>query len=58
MSLLTNGVLVLAFLFLVLCEVSINVFVHVRVQAKNSNGTTVRTFSNFNLLRGHDTWVR
>ena len=23
------------------------------VRAKNSNGTTVRTFSNFNLLRGH-----
>jgi len=46
------------FSFLILCEVSIHVFVHVRVQAKNSNGTTVRTFSNFNLLRGHDTWVR
>jgi len=28
----------LAFLFLVLCEVSIHVLVHVRVQAKNSNG--------------------
>ena len=45
----TNSVLVL---LLVLCEVSVHVFVHVRVQAKNSNGTTVRTFSNFNLLRG------
>ena len=48
----TNSVLVL---FLVLCEVSIHVFVHVCVQAKNSNGTTVRTFSNFNLLRGRCT---
>ena len=38
----TNSVLVL---FLVLCEVSVHVFVHVCVQAKNSNGTTVRTFS-------------
>jgi len=45
----SNSVLVL---FLVLCEVSVHVFVHVRVQAKNSNGTTVRTFSNFNLLCG------
>jgi len=42
----TNSVLVL---FLVLCEVSVQVFVHLRVQAKNSNGTTLRTFSNFNL---------
>jgi len=41
--------------FLVLCEVSIHVFVHVRVQAKNSNGTTVRTFSKFNLLHGRCT---
>ena len=32
--------------------VSVHVFVHVRVQAKNSNWTTVRTFSNFNLLCG------
>ena len=38
----TNSVLVL---FLVLCEVSVDVFVHVRVQAKNSNWTTVRAFS-------------
>ena len=45
----TNSVLVL---FLALCEVSVHVFVHVRVQAKNSNRTTVRTFSNFNLLHG------
>ena len=34
---------------LVLCGVSVHVFVHVFVQAKNSNGTTVRTFSYFNL---------
>ena len=47
-----NSVLVL---FLVLCEVSIQVFVHVRVQAKNSSGTTMTTFSNFNLLRGRCT---
>jgi len=45
----TNSVLVL---FLILCEVSVHMFVHVCVQAKNSNGTTVRMFSNFNLLRG------
>ena len=51
----TKGVLVLAFLFLVLCEVSVHVFVHVHVQTKNSNGTTVRKFSNFNLLRGRCT---
>ena len=44
-----NSVLVL---FLILCEVSVHVFVHICVQAKNSTGTTVRTFSNFNLLRG------
>ena len=37
---------------LVLCGVSVHVFVHVRIQAKNSNRTTVRTFSNFNLLHG------
>jgi len=55
MSFTTDGVLVLDFLFLVLCEVSIHVFVHIRVQAKNSNGTTVRMFSNFNLLHGHCT---
>ena len=30
----TNGVLILAFLFLVLCGASVHVFVHVRVQAK------------------------
>jgi len=47
----TKGVLVLGFLFLVLCGVSI----HIRVQAKNSNGTTVRTLSNFNLLCGRCT---
>jgi len=39
-------------LFLVLCEVSEHVFVHIRAQSKNSSRTTVRTFSNFNLLRG------
>ena len=39
----TRGVRVLFFLFLILCEVS---HVHIRVQAKNSNGTTVGTFSN------------
>ena len=49
----TNGVLVPAFLFLVLSGVSIHVFVHIRVRAYNSNRTTVRTFSNFNLLCGH-----
>jgi len=48
----TNGVLVLAFLFLILCEVTIYMFVHFHVQAENSNGTTVGTFSNFNLLCG------
>ena len=52
LCLTTNGLLVLAFLFLVLCGVSIHVFVHIRIQVQNSNGTTVRTFSNFNLLRG------
>ena len=41
----TNSVLVLAFLFLVLCEVPIHLFVHVHLQAKNSNGTTMETFS-------------
>jgi len=35
---------------LVLCGVSVHMFVHVRVQAKNSNRTTVRMFSYFNLL--------
>jgi len=49
-----NSVLVL---FLVLCEVSVHVFVHVHVQAKSSNGTTVRTFSNFNLLCGSCTLI-
>ena len=39
---------VLLFL-LVLCEVSVQVFLHVHVQAKNSNRTTLRAFSNFNL---------
>ena len=43
------------FFILVLCGVSIHVFVLVRVQAKNSNGTTVRMFSNFNLLCGRCT---
>jgi len=38
--------------FLVLCGVSVHVFVHVRVQPKNSNWTTMRMFSNFNLLHG------
>jgi len=46
----TNGVLVLACLSLILCEVSIHMFVHIHVQAKNSNRTTVETFSNFNLF--------
>ena len=48
----TNSVLVL---FLVLCEVSVQVFVHVCIQAKKSNRTTVRVFSNFNLLCDHCT---
>ena len=46
----TNDVLVLACLSLILCEVSVHVFVHIHVQAKNSNRTTVGTFSNFNLF--------
>ena len=50
----TNSVLVL---FLVLCEVSVHVYAHIRVQAKSSNGTTVRTFSNFNLLHGRCTFL-
>jgi len=48
----SNGVLILVFFFLILCGVSVQVFVHVCVQAKNSNGTTVRMFSKFNLLCG------
>ena len=43
----TDCVLVLAFLFLILCEVSVYVFVRVCGQAKNSIGTTVGIFSNF-----------
>jgi len=45
----TNGVLLLAFLSLILYEVSVDVFVHIRVQAKSSIRTTVGTFSNFNV---------
>ena len=41
---------ILAFFFLILCEVSVHVFVHVCVQAKSSNGTTMETFSKFSLL--------
>ena len=37
----TNGVLVLAFLFLILCGVSIHMFIHICVQAINIKGTTV-----------------
>ena len=51
----TNGVLILVFLFLILCGVSVHVLVRVRVQAKNSNRTTVRMFSKFNLLCGRCT---
>ena len=47
----TNCVLVLAYLFLVLCEVFVRMFVQVHIQDKNSNGTTVKTFSSFNCLR-------
>jgi len=46
----TDCVLVLAYLFLILCEVFVRMFVQVCVQDKNSNGTTMRTFSNLNCL--------
>ena len=48
----TNGVVVLAFLFPTPCQAFVHMFVHVCIQAKNSNGTTVGTFSNFNLMHG------
>jgi len=50
----TNCVLVLAFSFSSF-EASVHVFVYVRIQAKNSNGTAMRAFLNFNLLRSHCT---
>ena len=39
-----NGVLVLAFLFLILCEVSVQMFAHVHIQAKNINGLPSECF--------------
>ena len=51
----TNGVLVLAFLFLILCEVPVHVFVHLCVQAIDCNKTTMEMLSNFYLLHGHYT---
>ena len=44
-----TSVLVLAFLYFILCEVSVHMFVHICVQVKKSNGGM---FSKFNLLRG------
>ena len=43
----TNSVLVLAFLYFILCEVSVHMFVHICVQVKKSNGGNVFKIQSF-----------
>jgi len=53
-SALTDTILCLAMIFAALLALS-SVNEPILVRAKNSNGTTMRTFSNFNLVHGHCT---